>query len=109
MIKLLAGTGIAGSITQILVAHVDDINPPLQYEYGSSPAVQFRVNYRNGGIFYRSARDGYGFEADWSEFYTTTRKPSAGDVGAYTKAESDSRYVRDIRLALVLFRPCKKA
>ncbi|EIH9899796.1 tail fiber protein [Escherichia coli] len=65
---------------------------------GSSPAVQFRVNYRNGGIFYRSARDGYGFEADWSEFYTTTRKPSAGDVGAYTKAESDSRYVRDIRL-----------
>ncbi|EQA0469685.1 phage tail protein, partial [Escherichia coli] len=51
---------------------------------GSCPAVQFRVNYRNGGIFYRSARDGYGFEANWSEFYTTTRKPSAGDVGAYT-------------------------
>ncbi|MCV4844908.1 phage tail protein [Escherichia coli] len=65
---------------------------------GSCPAVQLRVNYRNGGIYYRSARDGYGFEADWSEFYTTTRKPSAGDVGAYTKAESDSRYVRDIRL-----------
>ncbi len=65
---------------------------------GSCPAVQFRVNYKNGGIFYRSARDGYGFEADWSEFYTTTRKPSAGDVGAYTKGESDSRYVRDIRL-----------
>ncbi|KDU32220.1 phage tail fiber repeat family protein [Escherichia coli 3-373-03_S4_C3] len=65
---------------------------------GSCPAVQFRVNYKNGGIFYRSARDGYGFEANWSEFYTTTRKPSAGDVGAYTKAESDSRYVRDIRL-----------
>ncbi|EPD7716036.1 tail fiber protein [Escherichia coli] len=65
---------------------------------GSCPAVQFRVNYKNGGIYYRSARDGYGFEADWSEFYTTTRKPSAGDVGAYTKDESDSRYVRDIRL-----------
>ncbi|HAO2529360.1 TPA: baseplate assembly protein [Escherichia coli] len=65
---------------------------------GSCPAVQFRVNYKNGGIFYRSARDGYGFEDNWSEFYTTTRKPSAGDVGAYTKAESDSRYVRDIRL-----------
>ncbi|EFA6869756.1 phage tail protein [Escherichia coli] len=65
---------------------------------GSCPAAQFRINYKNGGIFYRSARDGYGFEADWSEFYTTTRKPSAGDVGAYTKAESDSRYVRDIRL-----------
>ncbi|HIA3241937.1 TPA: tail fiber protein [Escherichia coli] len=65
---------------------------------GSCPAVQFRVNYRNGGIFYRSARDGYGFEADWSEFYTTTRKPSAGDVGAYTKAECNSRFITGIRL-----------
>ncbi|HGZ2296080.1 TPA: tail fiber protein [Shigella boydii] len=65
---------------------------------GSCPAVQFRVNYKNGGIYYRSARDGYGFEADWSEFYTTTRKPSAGDVGAYTKAECDSRFITGIRL-----------
>ncbi|EFB5939628.1 tail fiber protein [Escherichia coli] len=65
---------------------------------GSSPAVQFRVNYRNGGIFYRSARDGYGFEADWSEFYTTTRKPSAEDVGAYTQAECNSRFITGIRL-----------
>ncbi len=45
---------------------------------GSCPAVQFRVNYKNGGISYRSARDGYGFELGWSDFYTTTRKPSAG-------------------------------
>ncbi|EFB3497500.1 TPA: hypothetical protein RJ685_005115, partial [Escherichia coli] len=52
----------------------------------------------NGGIFYRSARDGYGFEADWSEFYTTTRKPSAGDVGAYTKAECNSRFITGVRL-----------
>ncbi|ENA4120718.1 phage tail protein [Escherichia coli] len=65
---------------------------------GSCPAVQFRANYRNGGIFYRSARDGYGFEADWSEFYTTTRKPSAGDVGAYTQAECNSRFITGIRL-----------
>ncbi|EPT6587525.1 hypothetical protein ACVQ2Z_004917, partial [Escherichia coli] len=65
---------------------------------GSCPAVQFRVNYTNGGIFYRSARDRYGFEADWSEFYTTTRKPSAGDVGAYTKAECNSRFITGIRL-----------
>lgn len=65
---------------------------------GSCPAVQFRVNYRNGGIFYRSARDGYGFEADWSEFYTTTRKPSAGDVGAYTQAECNSRFITGVRL-----------
>ena len=65
---------------------------------GSCPAVQFRVNYRNGGIFYRSARDGYGFEADLSVFYTTTRKPSAGDVGAYTQAECNSRFITGIRL-----------
>ena len=65
---------------------------------GSCPAVQFRVNYRNGGIFYRSARDGYGFEADWSAFYTTTYKPSAGDVGAYTKAECNSKFITGIRL-----------
>ncbi|ACD09941.1 tail fiber protein [Shigella boydii] len=29
---------------------------------GSCPAVQFRVNYKNGGISYRSAHDGYGVE-----------------------------------------------
>ncbi|WP_418886599.1 hypothetical protein [Escherichia coli] len=37
---------------------------------GSCPAVQFRVNYRNGGISYRSARDDYGFEEDWTPIYT---------------------------------------
>lgn len=65
---------------------------------GSCPAAQFRINYKNGGIFYRSASDGYGFEADWSEFYTTTRKPSAGDVGAYTKAECNSQFITGVRL-----------
>ncbi len=64
---------IGGASTLIIHFHMGD---------GSCPAAQFRINYKNGGIFYRSARDGYGFEADWSEFYTTTRKPSAGDVGA---------------------------
>ncbi|HHZ8658748.1 TPA: tail fiber protein [Escherichia coli] len=65
---------------------------------GSCPAVQFRVNHKNGGISYRSARDGYGFELGWSDFYTTTRKPSAGDVGAYTRAECNSRFITGIRL-----------
>ncbi|OEG29896.1 phage tail protein [Shigella sp. FC2125] len=65
---------------------------------GSCPAVQFRVNYKNGGISYRSARDGYGVELGWSDFYTTTRKPSAGDVGAYTRAECNSRFITGIRL-----------
>ncbi len=89
------------SISGVYNANIGGASTLILHFYmnaGSCPAVQFRVNYKNGGIYYRSARDGYGFEADWSEFYTTTRKPSAGDVGAYTKAESDSRYVRDIRL-----------
>ncbi len=82
-------------------ANIDDASTLILHfnmNTGSCPAVQFRVNYRNGGIFYRSARDGYGFEADWSEFYTTTRKPSAGDVGAYTQAECNSRFITGIRL-----------
>ncbi len=49
---------------------------------GSCPAAQFRVNYKNGGIFYRSARDGYGFEADWSDFYPPPENLQQGDVGA---------------------------
>ncbi|EKK0236112.1 phage tail protein [Escherichia coli] len=47
---------------------------------GSCPAMQFLVDYKNRGIFYRSARDGYGFEADWSEFYTTSRKLTPADI-----------------------------
>ncbi|EOP2161814.1 tail fiber protein [Escherichia coli] len=47
---------------------------------GSCQAMQFLVDYKNRGIFYRSARDGYGFEADWSEFYTTSRKPTPADI-----------------------------
>ncbi len=65
---------------------------------GSCRTLQIRAHYKNGGLFYRSSRDGYGFEADWSEVYTTTRKPSAGDVGAYTRAECNSRFITGIRL-----------
>ncbi|HGZ2336180.1 TPA: tail fiber protein [Shigella boydii] len=89
------------SISGVYNANIGGASTLILHFYmgaGSCPAVQFRVNYKNGGIYYRSARDGYGFEADWSEFYTTTRKPSAGDVGAYTKAECDSRFITGIRL-----------
>ncbi|ELH6550628.1 phage tail protein [Escherichia coli] len=99
------------SISGVYNANIGGASTLILHFYmgaGSCPAVQFRVNYKNGGIYYRSARDGYGFEADWSEFYTTTRKPSAGDVGAYTKAESDSRYVRDIRLGTRVVQTMKK-
>ncbi|WP_249041320.1 hypothetical protein, partial [Edwardsiella anguillarum] len=40
---------------------------------GSCPAVQFKVAYRNGGISYRSARDGYGFESGWVELMPNTK------------------------------------
>ncbi|EHR9639097.1 tail fiber protein [Escherichia coli] len=89
------------SISGVYNANIGGASTLILHFYmgaGSCPAVQFRVNYKNGGIYYRSARDGYGFEADWSEFYTTTRKPSAGDVGAYTKAECNSRFITGIRL-----------
>ncbi|OYA64782.1 tail fiber protein, partial [Escherichia coli] len=45
---------IGGASTLIIHFYMGD---------GSCPAAQFRINYKNGGIFYRSARDGYGFEA----------------------------------------------
>ncbi|EGZ2690503.1 phage tail protein [Escherichia coli] len=89
------------SISGVYNANIGGASTLILHFYmgaGSCPAVQFRVNYKNGGIYYRSARDGYGFEADWSEFYTTTRKPSAGDVGAYTQAECNSRFITGIRL-----------
>ncbi|WP_072025731.1 tail fiber protein [Escherichia coli] len=91
------------SISGVYNANIGGASTLILHFYmgaGSCPAVQFRVNYKNGGIYYRSARDGYGFEADWSEFYTTTRKPSAGDVGAYTKAECNSRFITGIRLGI---------
>ena len=49
---------------------------------GSTRALQIKADYRNRSISYRSSRDGFGFESDWSDFYTTTNKPSAADVGA---------------------------
>ncbi len=36
---------------------------------------------RNSGYFYRSARDGYGFEADWERLFTTTGGTLDGAVG----------------------------
>ncbi|MER2369355.1 phage tail protein [Photorhabdus laumondii] len=54
---------------------------------GSCPAFQLKVQYRNGGIAYRSARDNYGFEEDWTDIYTTKNKPTPADIGAYAKSE----------------------
>ncbi|EKY9644300.1 tail fiber protein, partial [Escherichia coli] len=42
---------------------------------GSCQTLQMKANYRNGGLFYRSSRDGYGFEEDWAEVYTSKNLP----------------------------------
>ena len=42
----------------------------LNANYGSCPAAQFKFDYKNSGIWYRSARDKVGFEEDWSELLT---------------------------------------
>lgn len=43
----------------------------------STPAAQLEFLYRNGGVRYRSARDNYGFEDDWSEFAMVSQLESA--------------------------------
>lgn len=58
---------------------------------GSTPTAQLKFNFNNGGIWYRTARDEYGFETGWSRVYTTTDKPTPSDIGAYTKAETDQK------------------
>ncbi|HBH9269634.1 TPA: phage tail protein [Escherichia coli] len=50
---------------------------------GSCRTLQMKAHYRNGGLFYRSSRDGYGFEEDWAEVYTSKNlPPESYPVGA---------------------------
>ncbi len=57
----------------------------------STPSAQLKFNFKNGGMWYRTARDSYGFEASWSKVYTDTQKPTPSEIGAYTKAETDQK------------------
>ncbi|HBV4198140.1 TPA: hypothetical protein MDW80_002254 [Escherichia coli] len=63
---------------------------------GSTPTAQLKFSYRNGGIWYRTARDGYGFENTWAKIYTDQDKPAPSDIGAYTKAETDQKIAEAI-------------
>lgn len=47
---------------------------------GSTPSLQIRARYMNGGIWYRTSRDGYGFEEDWDQIYTKKNPPPAGET-----------------------------
>ncbi|AZV01470.1 tail fiber protein [Shigella phage vB_SflM_004] len=67
----------------------------------STPTAQFKFNYNNGAVITvhsaptvsstkpANAVDGY-VVIDYNTF-TEAQKPSAGDVGAYTKAETDQK------------------
>lgn len=46
----------------------------------STPSLQIRATYRNGGLWYRTSRDGYGFEEDWDQIYTKKNPPPAGET-----------------------------
>ena len=63
---------------------------------GSTPSAQLKFQFRNGGMWYRTSRDGYGFEANWSKIYTEAQKPTPSDIGAYTKAETDQKIAQAI-------------
>lgn len=53
---------------------------------GSCRTLQIKAHYKNGGLFYRSSRDGYGFESGWERVYTTGFMPQPADINAPTAA-----------------------
>ncbi|HAM9623238.1 TPA: phage tail protein [Escherichia coli] len=58
---------------------------------GSCRTLQMKAHYRNGGLFYRSSRNGYGFEEDWAEVYTSKNlPPESYPVGAPIPWPSDT-------------------
>ncbi|EPC3076272.1 prophage tail fiber N-terminal domain-containing protein [Escherichia coli] len=58
---------------------------------GSCRTLQMKAHYRNGGLFYRSSRDGYGFEENWAEVYTSKNlPPESYPVGAPIPWPSDT-------------------
>ncbi|EOW7374042.1 phage tail protein [Escherichia coli] len=58
---------------------------------GSCRTLQMKAHYRNRGLFYRSSRDGYGFEEDWAEVYTSKNlPPESYPVGAPIPWPSDT-------------------
>ncbi|EHR0243013.1 tail fiber protein [Escherichia coli] len=59
--------------------------------FGSCRTLQMKAHYRNGGLFYRSSREGYGFEEDWAEVYTSKNlPPESYPVGAPIPWPSDT-------------------
>lgn len=53
---------------------------------GSCRSFQLRALYKNGGLQYRSSRDGYGFEKGWASIYTTEN--TTVDTNGFIKTAS---------------------
>ncbi len=51
---------------------------------GSCRTLQMKAHYRNGGLFYRSSRDGYGFESGWAQVCTSAHPPAEFYPGGCT-------------------------
>ena len=89
----------AASIAKTAVGHLAataresfaSANNDLITGVGSCRTLQMKAHYRNGGLFYRSSRDGYGFEEDWAEVYTSKNlPPESYPVGAPIPWPSDT-------------------
>lgn len=81
-------TGYSGGSTQLVFQ--------MYQGASSTPSAQLKFNYRNGGFWYRSSRDGFGFEEDFTQIYTEKYKPTPSAIGAYTKAETDQKIAEAI-------------
>lgn len=62
----------------------------------STPSAQLKFSFKNGGMWYRTSRDAYGFEVNWSKVYTEAQKPTPSEIGAYTKAETDQKIAQAV-------------
>ncbi|KJR15228.1 pyocin knob domain-containing protein [Vibrio parahaemolyticus] len=67
------------------------------YEYGSTgnltqTYIPYGVSGSNGYMAFRSRYNGQW--NDWSVVYSTNNKPTASEVGAYSKSESDNSYLK---------------
>ncbi|CAH3933141.1 hypothetical protein AI2795V1_4749 (plasmid) [Serratia marcescens] len=74
----------ATGMTSVLHFHLGGV--------GSTRSADFRFNYGNGGIAYRSSRDGFGYEKGWTKIYTELDKPKPADIGTLDTAEITDNY-----------------
>ncbi|HAV8576424.1 TPA: hypothetical protein JLL88_003873 [Escherichia coli] len=58
--------------------HVDFLKRDIIKAMNKAAALDelMKAHYRNGGLFYRSSRDGYGFESGWAQLYTSAHPPA---------------------------------